>query len=112
VKAVFSDYAPSNASLSPAEAERLRRAYPPGKGGIARQDEGEGTVWYWFPDREAPAEDVAALTQLRGYLKPGTFLTKMRKSFLVGEMVRDLEIVPADPEFRTEYLRILPQSPP
>ena len=55
---------------------------------------------------------MAALTQLKGHVKKGLFLTKFRKSFLKHEMVQDLEMVPVDKRFATEYLRILPQSPP
>jgi hypothetical protein len=79
---------------------------------VAQDEAGEGTVWYWFPRREAPEEDVAALGQLKGHLEEGLFLTKFRKLFQKGEMVKDLEIVPAEQRYRTEYLRILPQSPP
>ena len=91
----------------------MKTQYTPDKGAlVAQKEEGEGTVWYWFPRREAPDEDVAALGQLKGHLEEGLFLTKFRKVFQKGEMVTDLEVVPADPRYRTEYLRILPQSPP
>jgi hypothetical protein len=90
----------------------MKNSYGPGKGSIVRQEESEGVVWYFFKGREAPAEDVGNLNQLKGHLKPGMFVTKFRKSFLRSEMTQDLEIVPARKEMRTEYLRILPQSPP
>jgi hypothetical protein len=65
--------------------------------------------------REAPAEDVRQLRLLAGHLKEGQFLTKLRKAFTRGEMDDDLLIVPAklgQAEDRSEYVEILPTSPP
>ncbi|MBX9678678.1 MAG: DUF2330 domain-containing protein [Gemmataceae bacterium] len=65
--------------------------------------------------REAPKEDVAALTQLAGHMQEGKFVTKFRKIFLKDEMNDDLVIVPArygDAEDKSEYEEILPVSPP
>ena len=96
-----------------ARLKEMKAQYTPDKGAIvARKEDPEGTVWYWFPRREAPDADVGALGQLKGHLEEGLFLTKFRKVFQKGEMTQDLEIVPAEDRYRTEYLRILPQSPP
>ena len=65
--------------------------------------------------REAPKEDVAALTQLAGHMQEGKFVTKFRKIFLKDEMNEDLVIIPArynDAEDKSEYEEILPVSPP
>ena len=65
--------------------------------------------------REAPKEDVAALSQLAGHLQEGRFVTKFRKIFLKDEMNDDLVIIPArygDAEDKSEYEEILPVSPP
>ena len=65
--------------------------------------------------REAPKEDVAALTQLAGHMQEGMFVTKFRKIFLKDEMNEDLVIIPArygDAEDKSEYEEILPVSPP
>ena len=65
--------------------------------------------------REAPKEDVAALTQLAGHMQEGRFVTKFRKIFLKDEMNEDLVIIPArygDAEDKSEYEEILPVSPP
>ena len=52
---------------------------------------------------------------LKGHLKAGQFVTKVRKSFTKGEMDEDLLIVPAkvgDAEDKSEYTEVLPTSPP
>jgi len=71
-----------------------------------------GTVKF---DREADAAAVAQLKILRGHLKEGQWVTKLRKVFRAEEMDRDLELVPANlggkPD-TMEYVYILPTSPP
>jgi hypothetical protein len=65
--------------------------------------------------REAPADDVKQLRHLVGHLKEGQFLTKLRHTFLRDEMNDDLLIVQArygEAEDRSEYLEMLPTSPP
>ena len=65
--------------------------------------------------RHAPAEDLKQLTQLRGHLQAGRFITKFRKIFLKDEMNEDLVLTPArygDAEDTSEYEEILPVSPP
>ena len=65
--------------------------------------------------RDAPKEDVAALTQLSGHIQEGKFVTKFRKIFLKDEMNEDLIIIPArygEAEDKSEYEEILPVSPP
>jgi hypothetical protein len=66
-------------------------------------------------NRKAPAEDVKKLKQLKGHIKPGMFITKMRKIFTPSEMNKDLQFVRAkivDTEDDIEYYSILPTSPP
>jgi hypothetical protein len=65
--------------------------------------------------REAPKEDLDKLKLLKGHLKSGQFVTKIRKTFTKAEMDDDLLIVPAkvgDAEDKSEYTEVLPTSPP
>ena len=66
-------------------------------------------------NREAPKEDVARLKLLKGHVKQGQFVTKLRKVFTKGEMAADLEFVRAEvagQDDDIEYFSILPTSPP
>ncbi|MFN3649093.1 MAG: DUF2330 domain-containing protein [Armatimonadota bacterium] len=72
----------------------------------------DGTVKF---DREADPEAVRQLRLLRGHLKQGQWVTKLRKEFRRGEMDDDLHFVRATlagkPD-EMEYVYILPTSPP
>ena len=60
-------------------------------------------------------EDVEKLKLLKGHVKKGQFVTKLRKVFAKDEMSDDLEFVRARSATRTddiEYFSILPTSPP
>jgi hypothetical protein len=66
-------------------------------------------------NREAPREDVEKLKLLKGHVKKGQFVTKLRKAFARDEMGEDLEFVRArvgDKDDDLEYTAILPTSPP
>src|SRR5262249_26401583 len=66
-------------------------------------------------NREAPKEDVDKLKLLKGHVKEGQFITKMRKIFAKAEMDADLEFTRAkvgDQDDNMEYYSILPTSPP
>jgi len=66
-------------------------------------------------NREAPKEDVEKLKLLKGHVKKGQFVTKLRKVFAKDEMSDDLEFVRArvgDKDDDIEYFSILPTSPP
>src|SRR5688572_3346305 len=66
-------------------------------------------------NREAPQEDVARLKLLKGHVKQGQFVTKVRKVFAKDEMADDLEFVRAavaGKDDDVEYFSILPTSPP
>ena len=66
-------------------------------------------------NRDAPPEDVEKLKVLKGHLKQGQFVTKIRKAFKKDEMGEDLEFVRAKVAGRDddiEYYSILPTSPP
>jgi len=66
-------------------------------------------------NREAPADDVKNLKILKGHVKKGQFITKLRKVFSKDEMSDDLEFVRAkvgDKDDDIEYFSILPTSPP
>jgi hypothetical protein len=66
-------------------------------------------------NRQAPKEDVDKLKLLKGHVKKGQFLTKMRKPFSKPEMEADLEFVRAEVGGQAddiEYFSILPTSPP
>jgi hypothetical protein len=65
--------------------------------------------------REAPREEVEKLKLLKGHVKKGQFVTKLRKVFGKDEMGSDLEFVRArvgDKDDDIEYFSILPTSPP
>ena len=66
-------------------------------------------------NRQAPTEDVEKLRLLKGHVKQGQFVTKLRKVFSKDEMSTDLEFVRAavgDKDDNIEYFSILPTSPP
>jgi hypothetical protein len=66
-------------------------------------------------NREAPQTDIENLKLLKGYVKKGQFVTKLRKVFAKDEMSADLEFVRArvgDKDDDIEYFSILPTSPP
>jgi hypothetical protein len=66
-------------------------------------------------NREAPKEDVEKLKLLKGHVKPGQFVTKLRKVFRKDEMTDDLLFTRArvaDKDDDLEYVSILPTSPP
>jgi hypothetical protein len=66
-------------------------------------------------NREAPREDVAKLKLLKGHVKKGQFVTKLRKVFARDEMNDDLLFTRArvaDRDDDVEYVSILPTSPP
>jgi hypothetical protein len=66
-------------------------------------------------NRDAPPEDVKNLKVLKGHLKKGQFVTKLRKVFAKDEMDSDLEFVQArvgNEDDAIEYFSILPTSPP
>jgi hypothetical protein len=66
-------------------------------------------------NRDAPPEDVKNLKVLKGHLRKGQFVTKLRKVFSKDEMDADLEFVQArvgDQTDDIEYYSILPTSPP
>jgi hypothetical protein len=81
---------------------------------ITAEDTGmiDGTVRF---DREADADVVRNLKLLRGHVRQGQWITKIRKVFRRGEMGQDLEFVRArlgsTPD-NMEYIYILPTSPP
>jgi Uncharacterized protein conserved in bacteria (DUF2330) len=65
--------------------------------------------------REAPKEDVDKLKLLKGHVKKGQFVTKLRRVFSKDEMDADLEFIRAkvgDQDDNIEYFSILPTSPP
>jgi hypothetical protein len=72
----------------------------------------DGTARY---NRSAPRADIDNLKLLRGHLKEGQFVTKIRKAFTKRECDADLVFVPAT-LFREkddmEYFTMLPTSPP
>ena len=72
----------------------------------------EGTVRF---DRTADRKAVQQLSLLRGHLRRGQWLTKIRKVFRPAEMSEDLEFAPATLGGQTdemEYTFAYPTSPP
>jgi hypothetical protein len=66
-------------------------------------------------NREAPNEDVDKLRLLKGHVRQGQFMTKLRKVFRKEEMTDDLVFTRArvgDKDDDLEYVSILPTSPP
>jgi hypothetical protein len=66
-------------------------------------------------NREAPKEDMDKLKLLKGHVKAGQFVTKVRKVFRKDEMTDDLLFIRArvgDKDDDLEYVSILPTSPP
>lgn len=102
----------SGPSIDDSSLKYLDTSYPPGKGLIVKIAGPGGSEFHWMPNREAPAEDVSELRQLKGHIRPGLWLTKFRKSFAKEEMVKDLIIESVPEPKRAQYFRILPQSPP
>jgi len=93
-------------SWQPARLEWARK--------LNAQDMGmlDGTVKF---DRQAEPAAVEQLKVLRGHLKQGQWVTKLRKVFRKGEMTQDIELVPATlagKKDEMEYAYILPTSPP
>jgi hypothetical protein len=72
----------------------------------------DGTVKF---DRQADAEAIRQLKILKGHLRQGQWITKLRKVFRKDEMTQDLEFTRAmlggKPD-EMEYVYILPTSPP
>jgi hypothetical protein len=71
-----------------------------------------GTVKF---DRQADPEAIKKLNVLRGHLREGQWITKLRKVFRKEEMTRDVEFEPAmlgGKKDEMEYIYILPTSPP
>jgi hypothetical protein len=66
-------------------------------------------------NRNAPKEDVDKLKLLKGHVKQGQFVTKLRKVFTKAEMNDDLVFARANianKDDDIEYFSILPTSPP
>ncbi len=66
-------------------------------------------------NRDAPKEDVEKLKLLKGHVKKGQFITKLRKVFAKDEMGDDLEFRRAkvgEKDDDIEYFSVLPTSPP
>ncbi|MEW6732915.1 MAG: hypothetical protein AB1489_16435, partial [Acidobacteriota bacterium] len=66
-------------------------------------------------NRYAPKEDINKLRLLRGHIRSGQFITKIRKIFTQAEMSEDLVFLRATLDGKSddiEYYSILPTSPP
>jgi hypothetical protein len=99
------------------DESRLReidRTYASNKGKAVKCHKGLMFLseYMWFPNREAPDEDVKGLTRLKGHLRKGKWLTKFRKVLRKDEMTDDLVLVPVSEAEEQDYVRILPTSPP
>ncbi|NUN47555.1 MAG: DUF2330 domain-containing protein [Candidatus Brocadiae bacterium] len=97
------------------QLKQLEATYSPSKGMIVRTETPSrfiGSTWVWYPNREAPAEEVKGLSRLKGHLQKGQWLTKFRKILRKDEMNEDLLLVPVPAGKEDEYVRIMPTSPP
>ena len=97
-----------------ARLKELEAMYPAAKGRIVKNAATGrfASAYMWYPNREAPAEDVKGLARLKGHLQKNKWLTKFRKIIRKDEMSGDLVLVPVAKGQEQEYLRIMPTSPP
>jgi hypothetical protein len=70
------------------------------------------TRYMWYPNREAPADEVKGLALLKGHLQKGQWLTKFRKEIRKDEMTHDLVLSAVPTSQQQTYTRIMPTSPP
>jgi len=95
--------------------EELKAQYDPAKGAVVRFEKPPpffGTKFVWYPNREAPDDEVKGLSRLKGHLQSGKWLTKFRREIRKDEMTDDLALVPVPAGEEQEYVRIMPTSPP
>ncbi|MEZ0228363.1 MAG: DUF2330 domain-containing protein, partial [Planctomycetota bacterium] len=97
-----------------ARADWLDKTYDPKKGKILHAEKTSRFLseYMWYPNREAPPDDVKGLARLKGHLQKGKWLTKFRKIIRKDEMADDLVLVPVEETNEQDYVRILPTSPP
>jgi hypothetical protein len=121
LKEVKEAYLKQNQSLSEHPQRRLTEMedqYQPSKGIIVKSPAaaaGRGFMsspYMWYPNRQAPADDVKGLARLKGHLRSGQWLTKFRKVLRKDEMAEDMILEPVAGEIEQSYVRILPTSPP
>lgn len=90
--------------------------YQPSKGMIVRNPSNQQgynrTRYSWYPAREAPLEEVKALSRLKGHLQKSQWVTKFRRQLRKDEMTDDLLLVEVPKEKQQTYTRIMPTSPP
>src|SRR5205085_11371893 len=115
-KAPYSEKVPDvDEGFTPADMKDPQRSQAVVKVIQARLNKAQQERPIGYLVREAPADDVRALQQLAGHVRAGLFITKFRKIFARDEMNDDLVIVPArynDDEDDSEYVELLPVSPP
>ena len=120
LKEVKDDYLKKNQDLTDfakAELKRMEDRYQPSKGVIVKNPDPKGnqftaTRYVFYPNRDAPKDDVKGLARLRGHLRKGEWLTKFRKVIRKDEMTDDLVLEPVPGAEEQSYVRILPTSPP
>ena len=96
-----------------ARLKDLETTYPAEKGLLVKNAAGGSYGLYTFyPNREAPADDVKGLTRLKGHLQKDHWLTKFRKVIRKDEMADDLVLMPVADDQAQDYVRIMPTSPP
>jgi len=97
-----------------AQLKALEDNYKSDKGQIVKFSEKSpyGSLYAWYPPREAPDEDVKGLARLKGHLQKGKWLTKFRKEIRKDEMADDLVLTPVAEGQEQDYTRIMPTSPP
>lgn len=100
------------------ELARMEDSYQPARGKIIRMDRstvGKGyiqTRYVWYPNRDAPLDEIKGLTRLKGHLQKGQWLTKFRKIMRKDEMTHDLVLAEVPANLQQTYVRIMPTSPP
>jgi len=105
---------PGSSDWAKVRRQQIEARFSPDQGVIAEIARPGGWLsrFMWYPNREAPAENVQGLARLKGHLQKGWWLTKIRKVIRKDEMTDDLVLVPVDAGREQEYVRIMPTSPP
>jgi hypothetical protein len=104
------------------QLKQMEDRYQPSMGAIVENDTQSGGMpgrsrfmssrFSWYPNREAPLEEIQGLTILKGHLQKGQWLTKFRKQIRKNEMTQDLILAEVPKDQEQTYVRIMPTSPP
>jgi len=102
------------------QLKHMEDMYQPTMGSIVKYDLASSsgrrgfmsTTYAWYPNRQAPVDEIKGLTRLKGHLQKGQWLTKFRKIVRKDEMTHDLVLAEVSKDQEQTYTRIMPTSPP